>query len=368
MIKKPFPNALLAGVLACFTSVALADIKPEILDVAELEVNDHTLLVNTYNDKAVVIDADSGEMLGMLSFGIGANAVEFDKAKGVMYVAENYYSRHTRGERTDVVTTYDIKTLSAQSEVVIPPKHSSGAAIRHYSGLTDDRRFMLVNNVTPAMSVSVVDTRNNEFVTEISTAGCGLIYPLTGYKFLQLCGDGAAQVIVLGDDGKESERIRSDQFFDLDGDPLMEKSVRTDSGWIFSTFKGRVFRINHDDGWDITELFQLDDGTGSWRLGGVQPLALHGDTNTLLALMHQGGEGTHKDPGTAIWMYDLSRNTLIHQMTLQNAATSIQVSQDDAPLLYAAMVGTGQIDIYDLGKTRLLRSTTVGLPHILQTF
>ena len=85
------------------------------------------------------------------------------------------------------------------------------------------------------------------------------------------------------------ELSAGDRFFDLEDDPLMEKGVKTPDGWVFNTFKGRVFRISYQGAFEIEELFTITDEEGLWRVGGMQPLTYHAGANLLLALMHQGG-------------------------------------------------------------------------------
>ncbi|MEK9870561.1 MAG: amine dehydrogenase large subunit [Gammaproteobacteria bacterium] len=355
------------------TSSLQADVEIETYGVLTLDtVPPHTLAINTFNDQVLIYDAAAGKVLGTLSTGIGVNALEVDRSKGVIYAAETYLSRHTRGTRTDVITTYDIRTLSAINEIEIPPKHASGSPMRHYSGLLTDgtTELMLVVNITPAVSVSVIDLTAGEFLREINTAGCGLIYPLDGLKFLQLCGDGTAQLIGLNPDGSENARIRSDSFFELTEDPLMEKGVRTPSGWVFNTFKGQVFRISASaTKVSAQKLFNIaaPEAAGEWRIGGMQPLAYHQSANLLLALVHAGGDDTHKDPGTHIWYYDLATGQQVHELTLDKMVSSIQVSQDNAALIYAGSYITDTLDIYDL-KTGTLRHTLSSLPtpNILQ--
>ena len=73
-------------------------------------------------------------------------------------------------------------------------------------------------------------------------------------------------------------------------------------------------------------------------MGGIQPLAYHEGGNLLLALMHPGGKDTHKNPGVEVWYYNLATGQRVHRLTLENAAFTIQVSQDDAALLYGVML------------------------------
>ncbi len=175
-------------------------------------------------------------MLGMTSTGIGANAFEVDRDKGVIHTAETYLSRHTRGQRTDVISTYDIRTLSPIGEITIAPKHA-GSPMRHYTGIVKDNQaeLMLVTNITPAVSVSVADLKSGKFLSEIPTPGCGLVYPSEKLSFLQLCGDGSAQLITLNGKGAEQSRVRAAIFFNLEADPLMAKPAKSKAGRVFNT-------------------------------------------------------------------------------------------------------------------------------------
>lgn len=351
---------------------AFAEVPTETYGTLTLgEIPPHTVSINTFTDTIIIYNADSDQVLGMLSTGNGANALEVDRNKGVAHVAETYLSRHTRGERTDVITTYDLKTLSATREIVIPPKHATGSPLRHYSGIVrdeSDHELMLVTNITPAVSVTVADLISGAFLNEINTAGCGLVYPVDGLRFMQLCGDGTAQLITLNQDGTEKSRSRSKVFFDLLQDPLMEKPVETAEGWVFNTFKGQLYRLSNAAGDIVVEqLFNIEEATNEWRIGGMQPLAYHADQNLLLTLVHPGGKDTHKDPGTEIWYYHIATGQRLHRLVLQSLGTSIQVSQDERPLIYVGSTIMDQLDIYDL-KTGNLRGTIgdLGFPTILQ--
>ncbi len=336
-----------------------ADITTETLKVEEFNgAGPHGILVMNFENKAEIYDADTGALHGQISLGYGANYVEIDRHNKQFHVAETYLSRHTRGERTDVVSSYSFRNLSSEQEVMIPAKHSSGSPIRSYSGISGDGRFMLVNNITPAMSVSVVDLKRAAFIGEIATAGCGLVYPVGKRDFLQLCGDGRMQLISLDKTGKEASRTHSEKFFEMEQDPVMEKAVKTDAGWIFMTFKGQLFLVSasRDAQIAIKPLFTLDAEMAGWRPGGLQPIAYHQPSHSLLVLMHEGGDDTHKDPGTEVWLFDLTSQRLLHRQKLEQIASAIEVSQDENPLIYTLFIGSETLDIYDLRKGRKIRS------------
>ncbi len=61
----------------------------------------------------------------MLSTGFGFNGVVVPRNRSVILSPEVYFSRGTRGERTDVVTVYDPRKLEPVAEIGIPPKRAS---------------------------------------------------------------------------------------------------------------------------------------------------------------------------------------------------------------------------------------------------
>jgi methylamine dehydrogenase heavy chain len=160
----------------------------------------------------------------------------------VIYSPETYFSRHMRGTRTDVVTIYDGRRLAPVAEVSIPPKRVSSMPTPANARLTDDDRFVLVYNFTPAQSITVVDTRTRKFAGEVDTAGCALVYPTGPRSFFSLCGDGAALSVRLDEVGKAASRARSAVLFDPIKDPVTEKGVRDGISWLFATFAGEIRR------------------------------------------------------------------------------------------------------------------------------
>src|SRR4029077_17166644 len=128
--------------------------------------------------RTALFDADTGGLLGTISSGTAGVgfviAPLFSPDHREIYLAETYYARGVRGERSDVVTVYDALTLKPLDEIGIPPRRGEYFPGNAANALTDDGRFMAVFNITPATSLSIVDVKARRFTTEIDTPGCSL--------------------------------------------------------------------------------------------------------------------------------------------------------------------------------------------------
>jgi len=362
------PLALLSGALGMLASPARAQLPYEPLAAEALParptahwvwVNDITFF-NMTDGKATLVDADAGRLLGMLSTGYNFNGVVLPRQAGLIYSPETYYSRGTRGTRTDVVTLYDAVHLQPVGEIEIPPKRSSNMPMLSNAVLTDDDRFLLLYNFTPAQSVTVVDMRSRKFVGEVETPGCALVYPTGARTFFSVCGDGALLDVTLDEHGAAAHSARSQPLFDVLKDPLTEKAVRSKSTWWFASFEGGVYPIESAaQGVRLAgtwSLFSAAELAAHWRTGGLQHLALYARGQRLYAIVHQGGTETHKDPGTEVWVYDLATHRRVQRIAMRNKTGSIQVSQDAKPLLYASFIESGTLDVYDAMSGAYLRS------------
>jgi methylamine dehydrogenase heavy chain len=336
----------------------------------------------------------------VLSSGVGVIAPSFSAERGEIYLPETYYSRGSRGRRTDVVTVYDATTLAPIGEIEIPPKRAdvvNGAAL---STLLDDGRFLAVFNLTPATSVTIVDVVDRKLAGEIATPGCSLVYAFGKRRCASLCGDGSLLLVTLDETGREAARQRSEKFFNPVDDPITEKGVRQGERWLFVSYEGIVHAIDFsgdaprfEKSWSL--LGEADRQAG-WRVGGTQNLALHQASGRLYSLVHQGGPGSHKEAGTQVWVYDLASQRRVQEIPVANlvgafvvrrmgissgiadwvvehllpnaGADSIAVTQDAEPrLLMAARTG-GTLAVYDARSGAWLRYLDdVGLaPGVLQ--
>src|SRR5437867_9925909 len=236
------PRLLRAFFLACLASgTALAGPEPEtvgaVVTLPERPGPHWFWLSDIILHRTALFDADTGGQLGQISAGTAGVgfviAPLFSLDHREIYLAETYYSRGVRGERTDVVTVYDARTLRPLDEVTIPPERAEYFPGNASNALSDDGRFMAVFNLTPVTSLSIVDLRARRFTTEVSTPGCSLVYAAGVRRFLMLCANGAALTVALDDEGREAGVARSAPFFDPQTDPITEKAVRRGSEWLF---------------------------------------------------------------------------------------------------------------------------------------
>jgi len=307
---------------------------------------------------AYLINGDTGRVGGTLTLSSFSPAVRPHMDRGLIYAYGSFYSRNTYGDRLDLLIAYDVNTTLPITEIEIPTK-AAGIGHSGMIGLIRDS-FVGVWNITPGISVSIVNIDTNEFVAEISTPSCAGIYPVaTG--FIMACADGRAQLIELDDTGAEIGRRRSEVFFDLLEDPVYDYAVPSADGWIFMSMEGMVYEVSVVGGevlvsepWSINPpdsenpdrngiVIEADD---DWRIGGRQPFAYSPDTGILATVMHKGGgQETFEDAGTEIWAFNVATQRRGYRLAVDEGQTirSVQMTLDEDPLMLLATGGNIEI-------------------------
>ncbi len=155
-----------------------------------------------------------------------------------------------------------------------------------------------------------------------------------------ICESGRLLTVTLDPAGHESSRAMSEPFFDPDKDPIFAQGIRMDQGYTFLSFLGEVHEVNFAGSapqfapaWSMVSAAEK----GRWRPGANQVGAIHRGLHRLYVPMHLGGEGTHKDGGTEIWVFDMATHQRLARWPMGNLGKvlAVQVSQDAAPLLFA---------------------------------
>ncbi|MDP9011823.1 MAG: amine dehydrogenase [Pseudomonadota bacterium] len=385
MIEHVCARLFRAGSLACMliaASPALAKgpIESDVSDVATLKPNGpHRFFTSGFrNPYFGIFDADSGKMEGSIPAGYVANlAIAPDNSN--FLVSETYWTHGARGQRQDLVTIWDAKTLTLVKEIPLPGRALVGGKIHNFQ-LSADGSKAYVYIMLPASSVVWLDLKKQVVGGTVEIPGCALIFPWGGSNFASLCADGSLAMVDVGSSGRAAV-THSKPFFDGANDPIYENSfIDPPTGKaLFLSYTGLVYpaKLGPDavieKPWSIQQAAGFaPSGTGvqelAWRPGGGQPAAYHKASGKLFVLMHMGTYWTHKQGGTEVWVLDTNTKKLIKRIPLQPIPTSglandrpplyatIGVSQDsEKPLIYLVSDEGGGDVVMDAGSGEILR-------------
>jgi hypothetical protein len=157
--------------------------------------------------------------------------------------------------------------------------------------------------------------------------------------------------------GAVSARTESKAFNPLDTDPLFTGSTLVGGVRYFPSLHGRVQPIDmRGDEVKILPdwpLVPAAEEAGHWRPSGWQTVA--GDDQKLLYVLMQpdAHEGTHKDPATEVWVYNVATKTRIKRLRLVRPSSSIALTHGAEPLILVQ--NSARLDVYEPGGS-LVRS------------
>jgi methylamine dehydrogenase heavy chain len=290
----------------------------------------------------IIVDGDSLKILGMLTGGLTSEAV-LSANHRQMYMVDTFFSRGSRGKRTDVLTIYDMKSLAPVGEVILPAKRQLTAPDNFQLGVTPDGRFLLAANITPAASVTVVDLLLRKVVGEIETSGCVEIQMAGNRRFTSMCGDGSILTVNFDDHGKTTSVKHSAPFFDPEKDLVFASPAVIGKMDYFVSYHGMVYPVDRSS-YPVTAgkpwpLLTEKEKAQNWKPGGFQPVWAHARRGLLYVLMHQGGEWSHKQPGNEIWVFNAAEHKRVDRIVLRDPAEAIYVTQDDHPLIFTTSLG-----------------------------
>jgi len=313
---------------------------------------------NEIDGRVHLYDGDSYRRLGQVGTGFNPG-INLSPDRSTLVAATTYWARGGHGARTDVVEFTDNSNLGIAHEIVLPPKRLQAVPTLFNVAYSDDSRFLYVAYMTPAASFGVLDPAKGTVLAEIDTAGCVLTIPSGPNRVSSLCESGRLLTVTLDPSGHEASRSMSAPFFDPDKDPVFVQGIRTTHGFAFLSFLGEVHEVDLSGAepvfvppWPLVGLAER----GHWRPGGEQVGAIHRALGRLYVPMHRGGEGSHKDGGTEIWVFDLASHRRLARWSLQAAGLkpvlAIEVSQDASPLLFLA-TDAADLAVLDAATGRL---------------
>jgi len=345
------PSALLPWLLLAAPAIAAppAPLPPEHLTVERLPAKTpHWVYVydeafeNELDARVHLFDGDTYRRLGQIDTGF-VPGVNLSPDGATTVVATTYFARGGHGARTDVVEFYDNANLGLKGEIVLPSKRVETGPSLFQVAYSADAHFVYASYVTPAASFGVLDPLNRKVIGEIDTAGCVLVIPSGPNRVSSICESGRLLTVTLDAQGHEASRAMSEPFFDADKDPIFVQGIPTPEGYAFLSFLGAVHPVDFRGAqpaftptWSLVTAAEKEH----WRPGADQVGAIHRDLGRLYVPMHQGGEGTHKDGGTEIWVFDVATHQRLARWPVQPLGLArilaVQVSQDAAPILFLA--------------------------------
>src|ERR1700730_14444364 len=257
------------------TTLTLPDPKPNWVFIMDLQFPVNML------QKVWIIDGDVRKLLGTVFGGYEAN-FEISPDHREMYMIDTYYSRGWRGDRTDVVSIFDAHTTNVLGEVVIPPKRLLIVPKRNTTSVTPDGHFLLIANMTPATSVTLVDLKNRKFLGEIETPGCAQVTATANRQFFSMCADGSMLSVQFDDAGKQTAKKQSKPLFDPSTDPMFDQPAMAGNKAYFISYHGKVLPVDFSGAEAAAQpswsMLDAADGAQKWRPGGWRAVSFEART------------------------------------------------------------------------------------------
>jgi methylamine dehydrogenase heavy chain len=329
----------------------------------------HDLNFNSMVDgRGVVVDTASpaSAIKGVVEIAQFGNVL-LPRSKKEIYTTGTYYPRLTRGERTDVITIWDKSSLKPTGEIILPGgKRLQQVTYKNSFQFTNDEKWALVANFTPAQSVTVVDLEGRKVLGDIDLPGCSMIYPTGARGFSTFCADGTVTSLQLDADGKLAKTVTSKPIVDIDKQPLFGMPAMVGKTAWFVSYHGqlRAFDLSGPIAKPIGKEFTVgtaDGGTPEWRPGGWQVIASDASGKLYVLMSPSGREGSHKDGGTEVWVIDPATKARVARIPLMGTGIAIELTREVAPRLIVSRTDA-VIDVYDAASARFLHSlgTTTG--------
>jgi methylamine dehydrogenase heavy chain len=362
--------AFAAAGLLFSAAAAFAELPVERPGVAELKPdNGHRLYIadktppaHAVDSKIRIIDGDDFSILGQVTNGsFGSFSISADRK--TLFDATSFFSRGDHGTRTEVLEYYDTTTLKPRGETILLNKRAMSNQYSVFVVESAEAKYLMLQNATPASSISIIDLATKNLLSEIPTAGCFGIYASTKIpgRFSTLCGDGAAVTVDFDSSGKETGRKRSATLFDAEKDALFISGVKMNDKTLFMSFLGNVHIVDfsgdvaaQDTPWTF---LGPKEKAAHWRPGGYSNIAYSPSNGQLYLGMHPDGqEGSHKTPAAEIWKVDVAKHVVTGRVK-SVGANYMQVSKETHPLLFSVNVTAdiqGSISRYDADTLKLL--------------
>jgi len=316
-------------------------------ETLQFPLSPHSVLIydeafnNETDARLILFDADHNRKLGQMDAGYYPNITVAPDHRNVA-IATTYWSRGGHGARTDVIEFWDLSSLRVTSEIVLPSTRLQGPPTLYHLAYSADQRFLYSHALTPAAAWTVIDLKTRQVVGDVDSDGCVQMIPSLTRRLTGICESGRLLSVTLDENGHEVSRQLSDVFFNDAVDPVFVQAIPTPTGVIFLSHHGQVHEVDLSTAaikllpaWSLRTVADQ-----AWRPGGTQLGAIHAARHRLYVQMHIGGNGSHKEGGKEIWVYDTQSHQRVARWPvntqLYGDVIATHVTADDHPLLILA--------------------------------
>jgi methylamine dehydrogenase heavy chain len=281
--------------------------------------------------------------------------------RGEIYATETFHTRGTRGDRIDILTIYDQKTLAPAGEVVLPPgKRFMGMPQRYAVLVMNDERWLGVANFSPATSLTLIDLQSRKIIGEIPTPGCVLAYPTGKRGFSSLCADGRFLSTELNADGSVAKQTRTEAFFNSDTSPIYERPAVIGTTAYFPSIAGLVYPVDISgpvaqvgEPWHLVPEAERAE---NWAPGGIG-LIDRDDQGRFYVIMHPDAtDGSYQGGGPEVWVYDAAAKKRVQRIKLQAWGLSLALSRGPEPVLMVVNPTDMSLEMYDTGSGEFIKT------------
>ena len=137
------------------------------------------------------------------------------------YVSETYWAHGARGNRQDLVSIYDARTLNLLKEISLPGRALVEKMQNFDINASGSRAYVYI--MMPVASVVWVDLKGQAVGGTVEIPGCALVFPWGDAGFSSLCGDGSLATVTIPASGP-AKVTHTKPFFDANSDPIFENS------------------------------------------------------------------------------------------------------------------------------------------------
>ncbi|MEO9779449.1 MAG: amine dehydrogenase large subunit [Sedimentitalea sp.] len=313
------------------------DLQPETLIVEErISEGEHVYVMDmgiSGPSSIMVLNADDLSLEGNIGAG-NFSQMLMSPDKSSIYTSSVFMTRYTYGDVEAVIGEWDSQALTGKREIIVSNKLAQTLSQKGALNLSADGDYLVVQNATPATSVSIVSLTENKEVVEIPTPGCWTAYPaLDSSAFSTLCGDGTVVKYTYSADGGFGDPARSDKIFDPDANPVFGNAVRVGGNLVYVSYAGALLVV--DDSGDVPTLTNtIEFAEEGWAPSGYNLMGYHEPSQTLFITMHSNPfDGSHKLPAEEIWAINMESGTVTGRSEAHGEG-NITVSGGEVPTVF----------------------------------